>query len=188
MYLLFALMHLLFAPMHLLFAPMYLLPTPTFISFLSLACHHVATYSFHVFTPFMCFLLSCVSPTLPFTCLVFITRILSFQLVYESLLSTKMHLAYLYIHVHIRVTRPIRWNKIVADLYSPCHCLIYFRIFISGHLSYRAGKVWYSLVVFTCSCSALHARAVFTYSCDVCMFICSLIFLSIAFLVYFEFA
>ena len=94
---------LLFAPTHLLLAPTYLLPTLTFllrtptlflqsiwpasvipsgtypVSFLSLTCHPVATYSFHVFT------LSCVSPTLPFTCLVFITRILSFQLVYKSL-------------------------------------------------------------------------------------------------------
>jgi len=95
--------------MFLLPTPMFLLPTPTFllrtpslflwpiwptsvippgtypVSFLSLPCHPVATYSFHVFTPFMCFLLSCVSPTPPFTCLVFITRILSFQLVYKSL-------------------------------------------------------------------------------------------------------
>ena len=53
--------------------------------FLPVTCHPVATYSSHVFTPFMCFLLLCVSPTLPFTCLVFITRILSFQLVYKSL-------------------------------------------------------------------------------------------------------
>jgi len=98
-------MSLLLTPTYLLLAPTYLLPTPTFllrtptlflrsvrpasvipsgtypVSFLSLTCHPVATYSFHVFTPFMCFLLSCVSPTLSFTCLVFITRILSFQLV-----------------------------------------------------------------------------------------------------------
>jgi len=89
-------------PTHLLPTPMFLLQTPTLIlrsiqpasvipsgtypvSFLSLTCHPVATYSFHVFTLFMCFFLSCVSPTLPFTCLVFITRILSFQLVYKSL-------------------------------------------------------------------------------------------------------
>jgi len=109
MYLLFAPTHLLPTPMYLLLAPTYLLPTPTFllrtptlflwsvrpasvipsgtypVSFLSLTCHPVATYSFHVFTPFMCFLLSCVSPTPSFTCLVFITRILSFQLVYKSL-------------------------------------------------------------------------------------------------------
>jgi len=109
MYLLFGLTHLLPTPMYLLLALTYLLPTlmyllqtPTLflwsirpasvipsgtypVSFLSLTCHPVATYSFHVFTPFMCFLLSCVSPTPPFTCLVFITRILSFQLVYKSL-------------------------------------------------------------------------------------------------------
>jgi len=108
-YLLLAPTYLLFAPTYLLLAPTYLLLTPTFllqtptlflrsvrpasvipsgtypVSFLSLTCHPVATYSFHVFTLFMCFFLSCVSPTLPFTCLVFITRILSFQLVYKSL-------------------------------------------------------------------------------------------------------
>jgi len=109
MYLLLTPTYLLLTPTYLLLAPTYLLPTPTFllqtptlflwsvwpasvipsgtypVSFLSLTCHPVATYSFHVFTPFMCFLLSCVSPTLSFTCLVFITRILSFQLVYKSL-------------------------------------------------------------------------------------------------------
>jgi len=108
-YLLFAPMHLLPTLTYLLLAWTYLLPTPMFllqtptlflqsvrptsvipsgtypVSFLSLTCHPVATYSFHVFTLFMCFFLSCVSPTPPFTCLVFITRILSFQLVYKSL-------------------------------------------------------------------------------------------------------
>jgi len=108
-YLLFAPTHLLPTLTYLLLAPTYILPTLMFllrtptlflrsiwptsvipsgtypVSFLSLTCHPGATYSFHVFTPFMCFLLSCVSPTLPFTCLVFITRIQSFQLVYKSL-------------------------------------------------------------------------------------------------------
>jgi len=108
-YLLLTPTYLLLTPTYLLLAPTYLLPTPTFllrtptlflrsvrptsvipsgtypVSFLSLTCHPVATYSFHVFTLFMCFFLSCVSPTPPFTCLVFITRILSFQLVYKSL-------------------------------------------------------------------------------------------------------
>jgi len=86
--------YLLLAPMYLLPTPTYLLRTPTLflwsiqptsvipsgtypVSFLSLTCHPVATYSFHVCTLFMCFFLSCVSPTPPFTCLVFITRILS---------------------------------------------------------------------------------------------------------------
>jgi len=102
MYLLFALTPLLPTLTYLLSTLMFLLQTPTLflqsvqptsvipsgtypVSFLSLTCHPVATYSFHVFTPFMCSLLSCVSPTLPFTCIVFITRILSFQLVYKSL-------------------------------------------------------------------------------------------------------
>jgi len=72
-YLLFAPTHLLPTPMYLLLAPTYLLLTPTFllqtptlflqsvrpasvipsgtypVSFLSLTCHPVATYSFHVF-------------------------------------------------------------------------------------------------------------------------------------------
>ena len=88
MYLLFSLTHLLPSLMYLLPTPMFLLQTPTLflwpasvippgtypVSFLSLTCHPVATYSSHVF-----------SPTPPFTCLVFITRILSFQLVYKSL-------------------------------------------------------------------------------------------------------
>ena len=84
-HLLFAPTHLLPTPMYLLLALMYLLLTPMFllrtstlflrsvrptpvipsgtypVSFLSLTCHPVATYSFHVFTPFhvllplMCF-------------------------------------------------------------------------------------------------------------------------------------
>jgi len=97
-YLLFALMHLLPTPMFLLQTPILFLqsiwptsvmPPGTYpVSFLSLTCHPVATYSFHVFTLFMCFLLSCVSPTPPFTCLVFITRVLSFQLVYKSLCTS----------------------------------------------------------------------------------------------------
>jgi len=101
-YLLSTLTYLLFALTHLLPTPTFLLQTPTLflwsiwpasvipsgtyqVSFLSLTCHPVATYSFHVFTLFMCFFLSCVSPTPPFTCLVFITRIQSFQLVCKSL-------------------------------------------------------------------------------------------------------
>ena len=123
MHLLLTPTYLLLTPTYLLLALTYLLPTPTFllrtptlflrsvrpasvipsgtypVSFLSLTCHPVATYSFHVFTLFMCFLLSCVSPTPPFTCLVFITRILSFQLVYKSLcissyLSTNINKAH----------------------------------------------------------------------------------------------
>jgi len=122
--------YLLLTPTYLLLAPTYLLPTPTFllrtptlflrsvqptsvipsgiypVSFLSLTCHPVATYSFHVFTLFMCFFLSCVSPTPPFTCLVFITRILSFQLVYKSLCIS------LYLSTNI--------NKALS---SSCFCL-----------------------------------------------------------------
>ena len=85
MHLLPTLTYLLLTPTYLLLAPTYLLPTPTFllrtptlflqpirpasvipsgtypVSFLSLTCHPVATYSYHVFTPFhvllplMCF-------------------------------------------------------------------------------------------------------------------------------------
>ena len=111
--------------------------------------------------------------------------------------STKVHLAYLDIHVHIRVTRPTRHNKIVADLYSPCHCLIYFGIFTREHLSYRAGKVWYNLVVFTCSCSVcmvLHGHVVLTWSCSVymlvqCLYVHMLLGILVhSFLVYFKFA
>jgi len=51
------------------------------VTYLSLCCYLLLPL-------FMCLLLSCVSPTPPFTCLVFITRILSFQLVYKSLCTS----------------------------------------------------------------------------------------------------
>jgi len=56
-------------------------PSGLLLSYLQV---HTLFPSCHL-SPCCYLLLPCVSPTLPFTCLVFITRILSFQLVYKSL-------------------------------------------------------------------------------------------------------
>ena len=101
--------------------------------------------------------------------------------------STKSHLAYIAIHVHTRATRPTRCNKIVADLYSPCIVLntsefLQVNTFLVELV--RSGIALWSLhvhVVFTWSyivMRSLHARVV---SCSVYIYICSLVFLTIAF-------
>ena len=67
-------------------------------------------------------------------------------------------LAYIEIHVHTRVTRPTRYNKIVADLYSPCIVLLNTSKFL------QVNTFLVELVRSSIALWFLHAQAVFTYS------------------------
>ena len=66
-------------------------------------------------------------------------------------------LAYIEIHVHTRVTRPTRYNKIVADLYSPC-------IVLNTSKFLQVNTFLVELVRSGIALWFLHAQAVFTYS------------------------